>query len=270
MADQLTFSTAEKAADTLYQAIKTKDSASIKNIFGAENIYLLNFDEVEDNDIEQFVSAWQKSHKITTNDDQYYYIEVGINQWTFPVPLIKAADVWLFDVDYGAVNINIRRIGRNELDTIETVLAYYDAQQEYAKLNPNNNKAPEYAQKFRSTEGKKDGLYWPTEPEEPLSPLGSLLENRTPETAYNGYYYKILTSQGNYAEGGAIDYIVDGKISAGFALIAWPSEYNRSGIMSFMINQKGIVYEKDLGPDTQQKVSWIKQFNPAPSWNKLQ
>lgn len=270
IAQKIAFATAEKAADTLYQAIDTRNSPMIKELFGTENTYLLPFGEVDDKDIKQFVDAWKTSHKVITNDNKNYYIEVGLKQWTFPVPLIKQGESWIFDTISGAENILIRQIGRNELATIQTVLAYYDAQQEYAEQDRNNDGILEYAQKFRSTSGKKDGLYWPKEAGEPLSPLGSLLENRTPETAYQGYYYKILTAQGNYAEGGSFNYIIGKRMSAGFALLAWPAEYGKSGVMSFMVNHKGIIYEKNLGEDTQQKAESIKLFDPDSSWNKLQ
>ena len=270
IAQQVSFVTTEKAADTLYQAINTKNAPLIKELFGTENTYLLPFGEVNDEDIKQFVDAWKTSHKVTTNDNKNYYIEVGLKQWTFPVPLIKQGEVWIFDTISGAENILIRQIGRNELATMQTVLAYYDAQQEYAGQDRNNDGILEYAQKFRSTNGKKDGLYWPAEAGDPLSPLGSLLENRTPETAYQGYYYKILTAQGNYAEGGAVNYIIGKHMTAGFALLAWPAEYGESGVISFMINHKGVIYEKDLGEDTQQTAELIKLFDTDSSWNKLQ
>lgn len=270
MAGQKSFATAEKAADTLYQAIETKNNALIKELFGIDNTNLLHFGEVDEQDIEQFIRAWNTYHKLVSEDHKLYYIEIGTKQWTFPIPLIKQADSWQFDITSGIENINIRRIGRNELATIQTVLAYYDAQLEYAEQDRNNDGILQYAQKFRSTTGKKDGLYWPVKPGEPLSPLGSLLENKTPQTAYNGYYYKILTSQGNYADGGALNYIIGKRMSAGFALLAWPSEYGKSGVTSFMINHKGVVYEKDLGTETQQKAASIVQFDPDSSWKKTQ
>ena len=269
-AERMSFSSTEKAADTLYQAIKTKDSKQIDQLFGTENSYLLYFDEVDSQDIEQFITAWDIAHKIIIEDEQYHYIEIGSNQWTFPIPIIKKGDKWIFDIITGSENINIRRTGRNELATMQTVLAYYDAQLEYATIDRNANGVLEYAQKFISTEGKKDGLFWPTKAEETLSPLGSLLDNKTPKNAYHGYYYKILKSQGNYAIGGTLNYIIDGQMTAGFALIAWPSEYGRSGVMSFMVNKEGVIYEKDLGYETQKKGNWIKQFDPNSSWTRLQ
>lgn len=269
-AERLSFSSTEKAADTLYQAIKAKDNKQIDQLFGAESSYLLHFDEVDAEDIEHFVIAWSISHKIIIEDEQYHYIEIGSNQWTFPIPIVKKGEKWIFDVLTGAENINIRRTGRNELAAMQTVLAYYDAQLEYVQVDRNGDGTFEYAQKFISTEGQKDGLFWSTKEGEALSPLGSLLDNKTPKSAYHGYYYKILNSQGNYAKGGTLDYIVDGKMTSGFALIAWPSEYGRSGVMSFMINKEGVIYEKDLGYDTHKKGDWIKRFDPNSSWTKLQ
>ncbi len=270
IAKQSTFATVEQAADALYQAINTRNRSNIKELFGTDHIHLLHFDEVDDNDIKQFIDAWKTFHKVITDDNKKYYIEIGSKQWTFPIPLIKQADGWVFDSTSGAENILIRRIGRNELATMETVLAYYDAQREYAQQDRNNDGILEYAQKFLSTSGKKDGLYWHTEPGEPLSPLGSLLVNKTPQTAYQGYYYKILTAQGNYADGGTLNYIIGKRMTAGFALLAWPAEYGKSGVISFMINHKGVIYEKDLGEETQQKAELIKLFDPDSSWHKLQ
>lgn len=268
MANQVYFSTAERGAENLYQAIEAKDISTIKKLFGVENIRLLDFNEVDKEDVEAFILAWQDSHTIKSSDGEHYYIEVGPNTWTFPVPLIKDGNHWIFDTITGTENIIVRRIGHNELSTMQTVLAYYDAQMEYAKQDHNHNGALEYAQKIKSSEGKKDGLFWETKPGETLSPLGSLLANKTPGDAYHGYYYKILTSQGSNASDGAYNYILGDKMIAGFSLVAWPSIYGETGVMSFMINHQGFIYEKNLG-DTEGEEPLVEQFDPDSSWTRI-
>jgi hypothetical protein len=161
-----------------------------------------------------------------------------------------------------------RRIGRNELGVQQAVLAYYDAQKEYAQTDWNNDGRPEYAQKLISTPGQHDGLYWPASAGEPESPLGPLLANRTPGTSYYGYHYKILKTQGPNAPGGARSYMVNGRMVDGFALVAWPARYGDTGVMTFLIGSDGVVYQKDLGPDTDATAKAITAYDPNPSWEK--
>ncbi len=267
IAEQNAFSSAEKAAENLHQAIEKKDRTTINNLFGTDYIHLLPIDKIDDEEIDQFLISWSKGHQIITADKELYYIELGDNNWTFPIPLIKTENGWIFDTITGAENIIIRRVGANELDTIQAILAYYDAQLEYATVDRNGDKTLEYAQKFISTEGKKDGLYWEIKDGETLSPLGSLFKNKTPEDAYNGYYYKILTLQGKDAKGGAYNYIISDKMTSGFALIAWPATFGKSGVMSFMVSHAGIVYEKNFGPEIKGKDISIDTFNPDSSWH---
>ena len=178
-----------------------------------------------------------------------------------PIPIVRQQDTWYFDTDAGREEILNRRIGRNELHTIEVMLAYTDAQREYACMVPNEG-GQEFAQKFASSEGKRDGLYWETVEGEPESPFGPLIAeassqgyegrglDREPPEPYHGYYFKILKGQGEHATGGAFDYVTNGKMVLGFALVAYPAKYGASGIMTFIINQEGVIYEKDLGKDT--------------------
>ncbi len=269
-----TFDSAEKAAQTLYQAIVDKDINAIEKMLDIDNINQLPIDKISAKDQQLFIDAWHKNHSLLTIDSYRYYIKVGENDWTFPIPVISqrayidgmVKNLWFFDTETGAENIRTRRIGRNELSTIQAILAYYDAQKEYAQQDRNGNGKLEYAQRFISSPGKQDGLYWPVDKNQPQSPLGPLFANKEPGTSYHGYYYKILTSQGDKARGGKLNYIVNGKMRYGFALLAWPEEYGNSGIMSFMINHKGKIYEKDMGPQTTEFAEVISQFNPTSGW----
>ncbi len=266
MAQQTQFPTAQAAADKLYEIVLAKDASSVKALFGAENLHLLPLDEIDDQDRVLFINAWKKSHQLIAGAKDEMFIEVGMLGWTFPVPLVKNNDAWSFDTIAGAEIILTRRIGRNELSTMQACMAYYDAQNEYAEQDRNTNGALEYAQKFMSTPGKKDGLYWQVDSGEITSPLGSLFSGDTSDGAYHGYYYKILKGQGKNARGGAYSYLSDERMRSGFALVAWPAEYGESGVISFIINQDGILYEKDLGSDTAQLAAEMKLFEPGEDW----
>ena len=263
---QAHFATADIAANNLYEIVLRRDPSSVKTLFGEENIHLLPFDKVGEADREFFLDGWEESHKLIPNKKGEIYIEIGHDGWTFPVPLLKNKDGWFFDTAIGAEVIQTRRIGRNELSTMQAVLAYYDAQEEYIEQDYNGDGVLEYAQKFISTPGKKDGLYWEHKSGEALSPLGSLFAGDTPEHAYHGYYYKILTAQKNAARGKAYSYLDGDHMKLGFALIAWPAEYGKSGIISFLINQDGMLYEKDMGTDTDQMAQKMTQYNPDTGW----
>ena len=201
---------------------------------------------------------------------------MGQNDWPFPIPLVQKDGQWSFDTAAGREEILARRIGRNELGAIKATLAFYDAQNEYADMYKDKTGQAVYAQKIVSSPGKKDGLYWPTSGSEPDSPLGEAVASATQQgynvgtgEPYHGYYYKILTSQGPNAPGGAVDYVVRGNMIGGFGLVAYPAEYGNSGIMTFIINNDGDVYEKDLGPKTERIASRLSEFNPDHTWRKV-
>ncbi len=193
-------------------------------------------------------------------------LAIGKEQWTFPIPIVKGSTGWHFDVEEGLERMRIRRIGKNELATMQTVLAYYDAQMEYAEQDRNGDHILEYAQKFISTADARDGLFWEVQANEKLSPLGTLLADRTPGRAYNGYFYRILTAQGIDAKGGAYNYLMGGNMRAGFAMIAWPEEYGESGIMSFIVSHAGIVYEQNLGSGGADTAEKMPVYNPGEGW----
>ena len=209
--------------------------------------------------------------------DQKAVLVIGDQDWPFPIPIVRKDDSWRFDTAAGRDEILYRRIGRNERAAIQASLAYVDAQNDYAAITRASTGTAAYAQRIVSQTGKKDGLYWPTEPGESPSPLGELVAGATREgyrvggerAPFHGYYYKILTRQGSAAPGGAYDYVVRGKMIGGFALVAYPAVYRQSGVMTFLVNHEGTVFEKDLGPRTAQIAEHIDSFNPDDTWKKV-
>jgi hypothetical protein len=261
-------------------ALKGHDLAALDRILGpgAKDI-LESGDPIEDRAArERFTVAYEKSHKLSSVAPNRATIMVGTDDWPFPVPLVKDASAWRFDLREGREELLNRRIGRNELWTQQAMLAYVDAQREYYARNPQNSRFLEYAQKFVSSDGKRDGLYYPTAAGEKPSPLGPLFDARRAAGyvadsggnpgAYHGYYYKILKGQGRNARAGAYDYSVKDKMIGGFALVAYPAAYGSSGIMTFIVNYEGVVYEKDLGPNTAQIVQKMMRYDPDATWTQ--
>jgi hypothetical protein len=205
-------------------------------------------------------------------------LAAGEGDWTFPAPLVRKGDKWSFDTESGHQEFLNRRVGRNELDTMQTLLAIVDAQREYASTDADGNGLADYAARFASSPGKKDGLYWPTQNGEPQSPLGPLVAKAvlegyrgkakagTPQP-YHGYIYRMLTAQGKNAKGGAFNYLVRGKMFGGFAVLAYPASYGNSGVKTFMVNHDGVLYERDLGPSTAAQAAKIKLFDPGAGWS---
>jgi len=225
-------------------------------------------------DRERFVRAYGEANRIARQGDAKAVLMVGKDEWPLPIPIVKVGAGWRFDTKEGKEEILNRRIGRNELSAMQAVLAYVDAQREYYLRNPQGDKLLHYAQKFTSSPGKRDGLYFPTKAGEKPSPLGPLYASAKAEgyakgdDAYHGYHYRIIRGQGASAPGGAYDYVVQGRMIGGFALVAWPASYGNSGVMTFIVNHDGLVYEKDLGQDTAAAVKKITRFNPDKSWKR--
>ena len=266
---QKAYPSAEAAADAFTDALRKADRKALGVVLGANYKQFVPTGTVDRVDIEAYLAAWDKQHKVNAEGDQKAVLSVGDQGWTMPVPIVKRKAGWQFDVATGADEMRTRRIGRNELATMQAILAYYDAQREYAAVDRNTDGIHEYAQKFVSTKGKKDGLYW----ESPLgldeSPLGPLLAQQKPKgPGYYGYHYKILTGQGKDAPGGAYDYIIGKRMRSGFAAVAWPVRYGDTGVMTFMVSHAGIVYEKDLGPSTEAIAPTMTRFNPDSTWKK--
>lgn len=275
---QKSFPSPEDAVGALMAAAKANDEKALLAIFGPDGKSLVQSgDPVQDRQgREWFVAAYQEKHALTGEGDSRT-LEVGNNDWPFPVPLVKAGDAWRFDSAQGNEELLNRRIGKNELDTIQVLLALVDAQREYASVDRDGDGLLEYAQKFGSDKGKKNGLYWRPAAGEPESPLGPLVADAVQEgyrkqgskpVPYHGYYYKILKAQGKDAQGGAYSYLAKGKMIGGFAILAYPAQYGASGVMTFLVNHDGVVFQKDLGADTAAAAPKITKFNPDQTWSK--
>lgn len=265
-----TFADAESAAAAMVEALRTPDREALAGMFGIDlDEFVPPEDmEVERADVEKFLAAYDASHRLITDTPGKAILAVGEEEWTFPVPIAEDGGQWVFDIDVGRDEMAIRRIGRNELAAIQAVLAYCDAQFEYAQKDRNGDGLLEYAQKVLSTEGQRDGLYWPGEGAD-LSPLGPAFDDATAGEPYHGYRYRILTAQGASAPGGARSYILGERMSAGFGLVAWPAVYGDTGIMTFIVNHEGKVYQKDLGDDTEAAVAAITTYDPDDAWTEV-
>jgi hypothetical protein len=279
-ARQQTFPSPEEGVQALMDAAKNNDTTSLLQVLGPEAQSFINTgDPVSDQaNRARFVQAYEEVHTLVQVGDTQVILQVGKDAWPFPIPLVKDNTSWRFDSKEGKEEILNRNIGRNELDVIQVCLAYVDAQREYYMRNPQHIALLQYASKFMSTKGKRDGLYWETTAAEPPSPLGPLLARARREgynptagksTPYHGYYYKMLIGQGPSASGGAYDYVVRGQMIGGFAMVAYPAQYGSSGIMTFIVNHDGVVYQKDLGPNTTALAQSMTQFNPDETWKKL-
>ena len=259
-------------------ALRAGDTKALMGILGSDGRPLIySGDPVADRQgRERFLAGYDAANRLAAGDDTTV-IHVGPDDWAFPIPLVKVGERWRFDPRQGREEIIARRIGRNELYTVQTCLAYVDAQREYYAEDRDGDGLLEYAQQFASTPGKRDGLYWATKPGEPPSPLGDLVVRARAEgyrrdgsvpTPLHGYLYRILTAQGPSAPGGEYDYVARGQMIAGFALVAFPAQYGVSGVMTFIVNHDGDVYEKDLGPGTAATARAMRKFNPDGTWAK--
>jgi Protein of unknown function (DUF2950) len=276
---QENYRTPEAAVEALVATAKSGDKKAALAVLGRDGEDIISSgDMVSDDAVRQrFVTSYDAKHQITMKGGNKAVLIIGDNDYPFPIPLEKNKNgTWSFDTQAGREEILARRIGHNELNTIQTVLAYVDAQDEYASKDWGAGVGV-YAQRFISEPDKKDGLYWPTAQGEEQSPLGELFaaatrqgyragEGRSP---YHGYYYKILTKQGPAATGGAVDYVVRGKMIGGYALVAYPAEYRNSGVMTFIVNHEGTVFQKDLGADTAKLAEAMTSFNPDKTWAKV-
>jgi len=259
------FETADQAANTLVIAVAQRDRQALSRILG-DNYLDLVPEQLDVDDLQRFITGWSRFHTLLAQGPGKRVLTVGESGWTLPIPIIREDEGWRFDTAAGARNIRIRRIGANELSAMQAALAYHDAQVEYAQSDRDSDGILEYAQRFISTPGGKDGLFWTAEPGEVTSPLGPRFAEKRPEGAYHGYYYRILTAQGEHAPGGAFDYRVNGNMVRGFALIAWPAKYGESGVMSFMISRDGTLFEADLGPEGGTIASSASLFDPDNRW----
>lgn len=278
---QKNFASAEEAVKAAIAAARANNEKDLLAIFGPQAKELMTSgDPVADQQRRaQFLKAYDEKNRLV-NEGENTIIVIGSNDWPFPIPLVKKGEGWVFDTAKGREEILNRRIGQNELDAIQVSLAYVDAQREYAMKDRDGDGLRAYAQKFRSDAGKKNGLYWEAKAGEEQSPLGPLAARARSEgygqnkpadkpVPYRGYYYRILTAQGKDAPGGAYSYIVKGKMIGGFALVAYPAEYGNSGVMSFIVNHGGKVFQKDLGKSTATVATAMKEYNPDKTWTEV-
>ena len=273
---QKTYESAEAAVEDFVGAVRTDNIDALQPIFGKEAKRLFPTDDlVADKNLRQeFLRLYDEKHALQPQGDSTQILVVGADAWPMPIPLVKASTGWMFDTAAGMDEVINRRIGRNELSAIQTCLAVGDAEREYYRQDRDGDDILEYAQTFRSDPGQKNGLYWAAAEGEPQSPIGELVataqgEGYGPEdSAYHGYRYKILTSQGAAAPGGAYDYLVDKNQIGGFAVVAFPAGYGDSGIMTFVMSHEGTVYQKDLGEKTEAEAGKMTTFDPA-GWEKV-
>jgi hypothetical protein len=276
------FATPQAAVSALSVAVNSHDISQFREIFGPDVEELKNPDRVQaTNEMEAFAAALNETNQLVRQSGTNFELEVGSDGWPFPVPIVQKGGQWFFDTEAGIDELLNRRIGRNELDVLQSMRAYVDAQREYASKDRNGDEILQYAQKLASTPGKKDGLYWTPDTDGEESPLGPLVADaraegykvqsqgqETSRAPFHGYYFKIVARQGNDAPGGKYDYVINGNMIGGFALVAWPAEYGHSGIMTFIVNQQGRVYQRDLGPNTSELASAMKEYNPGPGWSR--
>lgn len=274
------FATPEAAVAALETAATASDRDALRALFGPAAEDVQNPDQVQaTNELCAFTAAIRQGKRIVRESDSRCVLEVGAESWPFPVPLLQKEGAWFFDTEAGKDELLSRRIGRNELMTLSAARAYVEAQREYAAKDRDGDEVLEYAQKFISAAGTKDGLYWPPELDGELSPLGPLVaqaqgegygvkakgEGAAPEP-FHGYLFKVLTRQAKSAPGGKYDYVINKNMIGGFALIAWPASYGETGIMTFIVNQQGRVYQKDLGAGTAKTASKMQVYDPDKTW----
>lgn len=273
------FAAPEEAVRALVAALRAGDTKQLRGILGSEGDRLISSgDPVVDRDNREiFLKGYDAGHRLETSGSTAV-LHTGESGWPFPIPIVRDGERWRFDARQGREEILARSIGRNEIYTIQTCLAYVDAQREYYAADRDGDGILEYAQTFASATGKRDGLYWAARPGEPPSPFGDLVararaagyrRQQAGPTPYHGYLFRILTAQGPHAPGGAYPYIVRGQMLAGFALVAFPARYGVSGVMTFIVNHDGVVYQKDLGPRTPSLAQVMRSFDPDATWTKV-
>jgi hypothetical protein len=280
-APQQVFPTASAAVTALVEADKADDMKALSSILGPDSDQILSSgDPVADkNARDEFVRRYDEMHRLAYDDQGRVILYIGAGNWPVPIPLIKKDSGWVFDTAAGKDELLYRRIGRNELFTIKVLEDLADAQSEYASAAHDGGTEGAFAQKILSDKGKQNGLYWEAAEGQPASPIGPLVAKATAAgytrdsgdnpIPFHGYYYKILTGQGRNAPGGAKKYLVEGKMTNGFAFLAYPAEYRASGVMTFMINQDGVIVQKDLGPDTAKLASALSEYNPDKTWQEV-
>jgi Protein of unknown function (DUF2950) len=279
--NEKTFASPGDAVVALYNAVKSNDTQALAAIFGSRaNQILHTGDDVADKNMAaSFLRAYDQMHRVVIEPDQTATVYIGAENWPFPISVVKNSNgAWYFDTESGEKEILYRRVGANENDAIEILHGLVAAQFDYASASRDGAAAGQYALKFISDEGKHNGLYWETSGDEPPSPIGPALVAAAAQgysfhqgqpAPFHGYFFRLLTKQGAAAKGGAIDYVVNGKLTKGFAFVAYPAEYRNSGVMTFMVNKSGVVYQKDLGAQTTAIASAVQEYNPDSTWERV-
>ncbi len=280
---QRTFSSPDEAVKALVGALKAEDTKMLSAIFGpgSEDIFSSGDPVADKAEHELFITRYEQKNSLEEENTGKVILSIGDEDWPLAIPIVKEAGVWRFNTQEGREELLARRIGRNELDVIQVCLAIVDGQREYARKDRNSDGFREYAQKFMSDPGKQDGLYWEAKEGDEQSPFGPLVAEAQEEgysgrpsgsepIPYHGYYYRILTAQGQNAPGGVNDYLVDGKMIGGFAAVAYPADYANSGVMTFIVNYDGVVYQKDLGGNTEELVKAMTLYDPDETWAPVQ
>ena len=275
------FPSKEAATKALITAMRAENSVALLKILGpASKPIVISGDAVADHAVKaRITSAYDQMHRYVTEDDGRVFLYLGADNWPMPIPLVERGSKWYFDTAYGKEEILARRVGRNELNAIQVCESIVQAQQQYQSQVQPGEDGKQFAQKFLSDEGKHNGLFWKTAAGEPPSPLGPLIVSASAEgytrgsqgkpTAYHGYIYKILKEQGSHAPGGARSYMENGKMTGGFAVLAYPASYRSSGVMTFIAGPDGALYQKDLGPETDRLAPSIKAYDPDSSWSRV-
>jgi len=276
------YASPEEASKALVDAARDYDPNKIAVIFGSQNAHIFSSgDDAEDaKNRADFLKMAEEKSSVENQDANKAILHFGQNDWTFPIPVVNNGGQWRFDAEQGKQEIVNRRIGRNELNTLGVIRGYVEAQSEYASIDRDGDEVSEFATRIRSEPGKFDGLYWETAPGQPESPLGPLVAEAKAEgnkvqgnaestAPFHGYLYKILTRQGSHVPGGKYDYIINGNMIAGFALVAFPAVYGSTGIMTFVVNHRGKIYQKDLGPKTNELALAMKTYDPDASWEAV-
>jgi len=276
---QKTFPSSKEAVDNLIQAVRADNKSELQAILGPGSEQIVSSgDEVADKaERTRFLAKYDAKHSLSESNPHELTLNVGTDEWPLPIPLVYADGKWYFDGPAGKEEILYRRIGHNELAAIDVCKGVVAAQRDYAATAHDNLPAGTYAQRIVSEPGKQNGLYWEVKQGETPSSAGPLLAAAAEEgydtsgrrTPYHGYYYRILTAQGSQAKGSAESYIVDGRMSRGFAFIAYPDQYRASGVMTFIVNQDGVIYQKDLGEQTSETAQKMTDYNPDNSWTRV-
>jgi hypothetical protein len=282
-ADEQTFGSPDEAVSALVTAATNHDTNALHAMFGPEGHKLVSPDAVQaGEEFKMFVQRLAEKTQLTTNSEANITLDIGADGWPFPIPLVNQDGRWHFDTEAGRTEILHRRVGMDELGAMDVCRAYVDAQHEYASQDRTGDDVLAYAQFLRSTTGTRDGLFWPAKPGEDLSPLGPLVAAAHGEgyrhtarmlndeqAPYHGYYFKILTRQGKHAPGGKYSYLINGRMIAGFGLVAWPAEWGNTGVMTFIVNQQGKVYQSNLGKKTAKIAAAMTQYDPDSRWTPV-